>query len=95
MTVDDYKNNVSNNYFSAFTNSVLNKNILARISLQADTYTVLLQNNLNIITSPRRYFGPVNIQNMTIQLLDEYGRIVDLNNMDLSFCLSLQTSYDV
>jgi hypothetical protein len=95
LVVDDYKNNVSNNYFSAFTNSVLNKNILARISLQADTYTVLLQNNLNIITSPRRYFGPVNIQNMTIQLLDEYGRIVDLNNMDLSFCLSLQTSYDV
>ena len=95
LVVDDHNNNVSNNYFSAFTNSVLNKNILARISLQADTYTVLLQNNLNIITSPRRYFGPVNIQNMTIQILDEYGRIVDLNNMDLSFCLSLQTSYDV
>jgi hypothetical protein len=95
LVVDDHNNNVSNNYFSAFTNSVLNKNILARISLQADTYTVLLQNNLNIITSPRRYFGPVNIQNMTIQILDEYGRVVDLNNMDLSFCLSLQTSYDV
>ena len=95
LVVDDHNNNVSNNYFSAFTNSVLNKNILARISLQADTYTVLLQNNLNIITSPRRYFGPVNIQNMNIQILDEYGRIVDLNNMDLSFCLSLQTSYDV
>ena len=95
LVIDDHNNNVSNNYFSAFTNSVLNKNILARISLQADTYTVLLQNNLNIITSPRRYFGPVNIQNMTIQILDEYGRIVDLNNMDLSFCLSLQTSYDV
>lgn len=95
LVIDDHNNNVSNNYFSAFTNSVLNKNILARISLQADTYTVLLQNNLNIITSPRRYFGPVNIQNMNVQLLDEYGRIVDLNNMDLSFCLSLQTSYDV
>ncbi len=95
LVIDDHNNNVSNNYFSAFTNSVLNKNILARISLQADTYTVLLQNNLNIITSPRRYFGPVNIQNMNIQILDEYGRIVDLNNMDLSFCLSLQTSYDV
>lgn len=95
LVIDDHNNNVSNNYFSAFTNSVLNKNILARISLQADTYTVLLQNNLNIITSPRRYFGPVNIQNMNIQILDEYGRVVDLNNMDLSFCLSLQTSYDV
>ena len=95
LVIDDHNNNVSNNFFSAFTSSVLNKNILARISLQADTYTVLLQNNLNIITSPRRYFGPVNIQNMTIQILDEYGRIIDLNNMDMSFCLSFQTSYDV
>jgi hypothetical protein len=95
LVVDDYNTSVNNGFFSAFNSSVLNKNILARISLQADTYTVLLQNNLNIITSPRRYFGPVNIQNMNIQILDEYGRIVDLNNMDLSFCLSLQTSYDV
>jgi len=53
------------------------------------------QNNLNIITTPRDYFGPVNLQNMTIQLLDEYGRIVDLNNMDFSFCLTLSTLYDL
>jgi len=44
---------------------------------------------------PREYFGPVNLQTMTVQLLDEYGRIVDLNNMDFSFCLTLVTVYDV
>jgi len=95
LVVDDYNNNVNNSFYAAFNSSILNKNILARISLQANTFSVLKQNNLSLITTPREYFGPVNIQNLTIQLLDEYGRIVDLNNMDFSFCLTLTTSYDL
>jgi hypothetical protein len=95
LVVDDYKNNVNNNFYAAFNSSILNKNILARISLQANIFSVLEQNNLALITTPREYFGPVDIQNLTIQLLDEYGRIVDLNNMDFSFCLTLTTSYDL
>jgi hypothetical protein len=55
----------------------------------------LEQNNLNLITTPREYFGPVNLQSLKIQLLDEYGRTVDLNNMDFSFCLTLTTIYDI
>ena len=95
LVVDDYKNNVNNNFYAAFNSSILNKNILARISLQSNTFNVLEQSNLNMITTPREYFGPVDLQNLTIQLLDEYGRIVDLNNMDFSFCLILTTSYDL
>lgn len=95
LVVDDYKNNVNNNFFSAFNASVLNKNILARITLQANTFNILQQNNLSVITTPREYFGPVDIQILNIQLLDEYGRIVDLNNMDFSFCLTLTTGYDL
>jgi hypothetical protein len=95
LVVDDYNTSVNNGFFSAFNSSVLNKNILARISLQASPFNILEQNNLNIVTTPREYFGPININNLTIQLLDEYGRIVDLNNMDYSFCLSLITVYDI
>ena len=95
LVVDDYNNSVNNNFYSAFNSSILNKNILARISLQANTFNILEQNNLSVITTPREYFGPVNIQTMNIQLLDEYGRIVDLNNMDFSFCVTLTTVYDL
>ena len=95
LVIDDYKNNVNNNFYSAFNSSILNKNILARISLQANTFDILQQSNLSLITTPREYFGPVDIQILNIQLLDEYGRIVDLNNMDFSFCLTLTTSYDL
>ena len=95
LVVDDYNNNVNNGFFSAFNSSILNKNILARISTNSGPFASTFQTNLNIVTTPREYFGPVNIKNLTIQLLDEYGRIVDLNNMDYSFCLSLTTVYDI
>ena len=95
LVVDDFNNNVNNNFYSAFNSSILNKNILARISLQSPTFNILEQNNLTVITTPREYFGPVNIQNMNIQLLDEYGRVINLNNMDYSFCLSLSIAYDL
>ncbi|MFY7730782.1 MAG: hypothetical protein ACOVRN_14765 [Flavobacterium sp.] len=95
LVVDDYNNNVNNNFYSAFNSSILNKNILARISLQATNFNILQQNNLSVVTTPREYFGPVNLYSMGIQLLDEYGRVIDLNNMDYSFCLTLVTVYDL
>jgi len=96
LAIDDHNNNVNNGFYSAFNSSLLNKNILARISLQnASSFGVFSENNFNLVTSPRDYFGPVNLQNLNIQLLDEYGRVVDLNNMDFSFCLTLTTAYDI
>ena len=95
LVVDDHNNNVNNGYYSAFNSSLLNNNILARISLQSRFFDVQISNNLNILTNRREYFGPVNIQNMNVQLLDEYGRVIDLNNMDFSFCLTLVIAYDL
>jgi len=95
LVVDDYNNSVNNNFYSAFNSSLLNKNILARISLENSAFNDTFQNTLKIVGDTREYYGPVNIQNITIQLLDGYGRIVDFNNMDYSFCLSMQTVYDI
>jgi hypothetical protein len=95
LVVNDYHNNVNDGFYGAFNASILNKNILARISLQGNIFNYVNQNNLALITSARQYFGPVDIQKLQIQLLDEYGRIIDLNNMDYSFCLTLQTIYDL
>lgn len=85
LVVDDYNNNVNQMFTSVFNESFLNKAILARIT----TY------NGNILSTTREYFGPVDIQSMTVQLLDEYGRIVDLNNMDFSFCLTMNIAYSI
>ena len=95
LVIDDYNNNVNDGFYGAFNSSILNKNILARISLQGSVFNSVTKDNFNLITSPRQYFGPVDIQKLQVQLLDEYGRILDLNNMDYSFCLTFQTIYDL
>lgn len=95
LAIDDYNNNVNNSFYSAFNSSILNKNILARITLNTGAFNVVTQNNLNIVTNARKYFGPVDIQKLNIQVLDEYGRILDLNHMDYSFCLTFQYIYDL
>jgi len=95
LVVDDFNNNVNDGFYGAFNSSLLNKNILARISLQGSVFTIQNQNNFNITTTPRQYFGPVDIQKLQIQLLDEYGRILNLNNMDYSFCLTMNTVYEL
>ena len=96
LVVDDYNNSVVNNFFGAFNSSVLNKNILARISSKInEANNILEQNNIRNITPAREYMGPVNLNNLTIQLLDEFGRVVNLNNMDFSFTLQLTTVYNI
>jgi hypothetical protein len=95
LVIDDHNTSVNNSFYSGFNNSLLNKNILARISVQGGAFKSLTQSNLNITTNAREYFGPVNLQAFTVQLLDSYGRLVDLNNMDFSFCLTLQLVYDI
>ena len=94
LAIDDY-NNANNTFFSAFNESLLNKNILARIAVQSSVSAAITFSNIGLITTPREYYGPVNIEKMQIQMLDEYGRIINLNNMDFSFCLTFTTGEDV
>jgi len=101
LSINDYNNNVATSFNTSFNSSILNNSdILARVSVDSSTSTVNLfqdcsQNNFKVITYPRTYFGPVTIKNMTVQLLDEYGRFMDLNSADISFCLTFETAYDV
>ena len=94
LVVDDYNNNVNNSHFAAFNSSILNKNILARISIQGSVYSILSDSSLVLKAIPREYFGPIDIQKLQIQLLDEYGRVLDLNNMDFSFALKMECMYN-
>jgi hypothetical protein len=94
LAIDDY-NNANNTFFSAFNESLLNKNILARVAVQSSVSSAVTFSNIGLITTPREYYGPVNIEKMQIQMLDEYGRIINLNNMDFSFCLTFTTGEDV
>ena len=97
LVVDDFQNNVNDSFYSALNSSILNQNILARISCQPTTFSELQQvlQSSQVAFTNREYFGPVNIQRLHIQLIDEFGRVLDINNMDFSFCLMLTIDYNI
>lgn len=94
LAVNDY-NNYSNTFFSAFNQSLLNKDIIARIAVQSSRNSAITYSNIGRITTPRQYYGPVDVEKMQVQMLDEYGRILNLNNMDFSFVLKFKTGKQV
>lgn len=102
LMINDYNNSVNNNFFiGAFPKYVLNKNILARIPITppsqqiTNNYQIIQQENqLTQHMEPRRYFGPVDIQRLHIQLYDEFGRILDIDKANYSICLTFQCMYD-
>ena len=91
LCIDDFNKNYSNTLSSPFTESIFNN----------ETAIAKVPNNPNSINfddifyqSRRNYFGPVNIKKIKIQLLDELGRVVDLNNNDFSFSIQIEQLYD-
>jgi hypothetical protein len=95
LAIDDFHNSVNDHFVTAFSHSILNPNILARISLKGSYFSLLMENDLNIVTEPRKYFGPVDIQRLRIRLYDDRGRILDMNNANFSFCLIFTMLYDL
>jgi hypothetical protein len=95
LAVDDFNNSANNTFITAFNRSILNPNILARISVKGRYFNMLTEDNLSIVSEPRKYFGPVDIQRLRIRLYDDFGRILDMNNANFSFCLVFTMMYDV
>ena len=95
LAIDDFNNNVNNHFISAFNSSILSPNILARISIKGSYFSLMMESDLNTTSEPRKYFGPVDIQKMHIQVYDDHGRILDMNNSNFSFCLIFKMLYDL
>ena len=93
LVIDDFNNNVNNHFISAFNKHVFSPNVLARITVKGSYFSLLMETD--IMTEPRRFFGPVDIQKMHIQVYDDRGRILDMNNSNYSFVLNIKMLYDL
>jgi hypothetical protein len=89
LVVDDFQNNFYQSVINGANSYIQNSNIVARIGNVHST------KNTDLDSPERKYFGPVDIQRLKVQLVDEFGRIVDLNGNELSFSLLLKTQYDM
>ena len=97
VSITDFTNAGTNNFIATFADSIVSTDIIGRIDYvhQIDKKNFYnTARNDNVHNAIRNYFGPVDIKKLHIKVLDEYGEIVDFNNMDWSFTLSLDILYD-
>lgn len=95
LVVDEFTRGNQNSFVCPLASSFINKNILARIVLDNVNYpygSVLTANVFNghLLSDCRSYTGKVDLQKLSIQLVNEYGVPVNLNGLDFSFCLEVQ-----
>ncbi|MDG2286300.1 MAG: hypothetical protein P8N43_12355, partial [Alphaproteobacteria bacterium] len=100
LAIDDFQKNRGKSHMLAFANSSLDENIMVRINLAAvkdkeGVYKSASDPGLTTtMNTSRDYFGPVDIQKIKATLYDEYGRVMDINNMNWSFTITLERLYD-
>jgi hypothetical protein len=95
LAVDDFNKSVNEAFITAFSKNEIKPNILARITNEGkSSENMIINKEYAIITEPRKYFGPVDIQRLHVRLFDDYGRTINMNYSDYSFCLRFQIMYD-
>jgi len=100
ISIEDYQKNTSPSYIVAYANSILQNNVITRVNLSSvlgDVGVYQVSNDLGLDNQTgrtREYFGAVDIQKLHISMYDEYGRIINLNNMDWSLTLEFDKLYD-
>jgi hypothetical protein len=94
FVMNDFNKSQSQNIIGMFSQSIIGDNILAMIPLTSDSFSVCFDSGADFIEKKREYFGPVNIQRLKIQLLNQFGEVIDLNRMDFSFSLEMELGYD-
>lgn len=93
LALNEFSQGNSNSFVSPLEKTNQSKNIIAKICIPptvkfGDTLCVNKANGL-LVSEVRKYLEKVNIQRMNLQLLDDAGRVIQLNGTDFSLCLKL------
>lgn len=95
LAIDDFNSSVNDLFTTAFYTSIMSPDVIARISIKGTYFSLLMESDLSIVTEPRVYFGPVDIQKIRVRLYDDKGNILQMNNSNFSFCLVFKMLYDL
>ena len=97
VIVDDFNKNYANLVEPIYNSSLGRDNILARVSLApilaSLTEGTSLADQFNPGDFIRNYFGPVDVEKIRLTIVDEFGRVINLNNMDLSLAITFVCLY--
>ena len=93
LEVDDHnKNNPSVFKYNFDSKASYNiNNIIAKIPHTALTFNIIFEDSSDRVFKTRKYFGPVKISKLHFKLLDDNGRVIDLNRSDIVISLEIET----
>jgi hypothetical protein len=94
VSIDDYQRNRNSLNVVCFEDSTMEQNIIAKIPMTNGKLSLTVDDSGSPLVKNRRYNGPVNIRNLHIRILDRFGEVINLNNMDFSFTLELEILYE-
>jgi hypothetical protein len=99
LAIDEFNNSAPQTTFlSMLPNSLINRNILARISVDSAKYNsatgfgtiqTTSYSTGYLMSDTREYADDIDLQKLGVQLVDEYGRPISLNGLDYSFALEV------
>ncbi|NBU98593.1 MAG: hypothetical protein EBS19_10355 [Spirochaetia bacterium] len=93
VSITDYQYNNNTLNIVGFDKSILNEDIIAKIPMVNGKLSLIIDDN-NDLVKKRKYNGPVNLSRLHIKIMDKFGTIIDLNNMDFSLTLELEILYE-
>jgi hypothetical protein len=94
VCINDFQYNNNPLNMVCFDKSVFNEDVIAKIPMINGKLSLIINDNNNALAKVRRYNGPVNLSRLQIKIVDHFGTIIDLNNMDFSMTLELQLLYE-
>jgi len=94
LALEEYNKGNQKSFITPLFNSMINKNIIARISMNPASHgyqSILPANMFNglLKSDNRNYSGKIDIQKINVQLLNEIGNPINLNGMDFSFFMEV------
>jgi len=93
VIINDYQYNTNHMNIVGFDKSVLNENVIAKVLFKNNNSSFILNDN-NPLAQMREYNGPVNISKLHIKLIDKFGSIINLNNMDIALTIQFEILYE-
>lgn len=97
LVLDEYTSSFTNSFTAPMFGYLMNKKIIAKISIDNIRYPpgtsiiVATESNGLLVSDIRQYNQKTNIQKLSVQLVNEWGVVVDLNGQDFSFVILLHT----
>ena len=84
VRVDDFQENTTGIFVSAFHEIELHKNLLARVGPTND----------HVLSEPRIYTEPIDLEKLEVFLCDEKGEPLEMKDQNISMCITLEQLVD-